>query len=101
MKKRFFHSFQKRLASAFLLVSLVPLLLCSGLMLQMFRLRMTGSAESAALEHLDVVISSLDEMAEVFSDCARTLKEDAVLSAALSSGDTEDLLVNNQIFKAT
>lgn len=100
MKKRS-HSFRKRLSSAFLLVSLVPLLLCSGLMLQLFRLRMTGSAENQALEHLDAAAESLDAMAKGFSACARTLRDDPILSSALFSGEAEDLLVNNQIFKAT
>lgn len=38
------HSFRRRLFVAFLAVSLVPLLLCSAMLLQIFRLRMTDAA---------------------------------------------------------
>lgn len=40
MKRLHFSSFRQRLNAAFLAVSLVPMLLCSGLLLQIFRLRM-------------------------------------------------------------
>ena len=37
MKRLHFSSFRQRLNAAFLAVSLVPMLLCSGLLLQIFR----------------------------------------------------------------
>ena len=45
MKRLHFSSFRQRLNAAFLAVSLVPMLLCSGLLLQIFRLRMTSNAQ--------------------------------------------------------
>ena len=42
MKQLRFSSFRQRLNAAFLAVSLVPVLLCSALLLQIFRLRMTA-----------------------------------------------------------
>ena len=42
------HSFRRRLFVAFLAVSLVPLLLCSAMLLQIFRLRMTDAAQAEA-----------------------------------------------------
>ena len=38
------HSFRRRLFRSFLVVSLVPLLVCSTMLLQIFRLRMTSAA---------------------------------------------------------
>ena len=48
MKLLHFSSFRQRLNAAFLAVSLVPMLLCSGLLLQIFRLRMTSNAQQTA-----------------------------------------------------
>ena len=45
MKGFFSRSFRNRLTAAFLAVSLVPLLLCSAMLLQLFRLRMTNDAQ--------------------------------------------------------
>ena len=42
MKRLHFSSFRQRLNAAFLAVSLAPLLLCSALLLQIFRFRMTA-----------------------------------------------------------
>ena len=43
MKKR--HSFRRRLFAGFLLASLLPLLLCSAMLLQIFRLRLDSQLE--------------------------------------------------------
>ena len=61
MKGFFSRSFRNRLTAAFLAVSLVPLLLCSAMLLQLFRLRMTGDAQKDAEERLDRVGVLLDE----------------------------------------
>ena len=58
MKKR--HSFRRRLFAGFLLASLLPLLLCSAMLLQIFRLRLDSQLEEESREQLDHVISSLD-----------------------------------------
>ena len=52
MKLLHFSSFRQRLNAAFLAVSLVPMLLCSGLLLQIFRLRMTSNAQQTAQHQL-------------------------------------------------
>ena len=53
MKQLRFSSFRQRLNAAFLAVSLVPLLLCSALLLQIFRLRMTADQQQNAQEFRD------------------------------------------------
>ena len=46
-------SFRRRLAAGFLAASLIPLLACSAMMLQIFRLRMASEAEREMTEYLD------------------------------------------------
>mgnify|MGYP000629911506 CR=1 FL=1 len=65
MKKR--HSFRRRLFAGFLLASLLPLLLCSAMLLQIFRLRLDSQLEEESREQLDHVISSLDGLYRAFS----------------------------------
>ena len=47
-----FRSFRQRLNAAFLLASLVPTLLCSALLLQVFRIRMGSTQTQAAQQQL-------------------------------------------------
>ena len=44
-------SFRRRLSAGFLAASLIPLLACSAMMLQIFRLRMTAEAEREMAIH--------------------------------------------------
>ena len=48
MKKR--HSFRRRLFAGFLLASLLCLLLCSAMLLQIFRLRLDSQLEEESRE---------------------------------------------------
>ena len=71
MKRLHFHSFRQRLNAAFLAVSLAPLLLCSALLLQIFRFRMTADQQQNAQQLL--------------SAChALNTMQDGILSAAES-----------------
>ena len=49
MRRLLSASFRNRLFAAFLAASLIPLLLCSALLLQIFRLRMEDRAQGEAL----------------------------------------------------
>ena len=49
MKRLHFSSFRQRLNAAFLAVSLVPMLLCSGLLLQIFRVERPADGPTAAV----------------------------------------------------
>ena len=62
MKKS--RSFRRQLFSGFLLVSLIPLLICSAMLLQIFRLRMTGDAETQAAQALETSLLALDSLDE-------------------------------------
>ena len=62
MKRLHFSSFRQRLNAAFLAVSLVPMLLCSGLLLQIFRLRMMSNAQQTAQQQLSASCEALDTL---------------------------------------
>lgn len=94
-------SFRGRLFGAFLAASLVPLLICSALLLQIFRLRMTDSAETEAQGHLDGALHALDEGYSGLSRAAGTLWRDALVARALTGGPVEDTQVYARLFSAT
>ena len=87
MKKR--HSFRRRLFAGFLLASLLPLLLCSAMLLQIFRLRLDSQLEEESREQLDHVISSLDGLYRGFQQTALALQASPYVAPALSRGQRD------------
>ena len=61
MRQLLSSSFRNRLFAALLAASLIPLLLCSALMLQTFRLRMEDRAQEEADGYLDNVVQTLEQ----------------------------------------
>ena len=47
--------FRRRLFAAFLIVSLIPLLICSAMLLQIFRLRLVREAQREMEEQLEII----------------------------------------------
>ena len=101
MKQNHFSSFRQRLNAAFLAVSLVPLLLCSALLLQIFRLRMTSSAQQTAQQQLASACQALDTLYEGFAQTADSLQRKTLVTRALFDADAEDAAVYSQLFAAT
>ena len=97
MKGFFSRSFRNRLTAAFLAVSLVPLLLCSAMLLQLFRLRMTNDAQKDAEERLDRVGVLLDETCRQILETADALQQDQVLLSALEKGGAEETVVYSRL----
>ena len=89
MKKLHFSSFRQRLNAAFLAVSLAPLLLCAGLLLQIFRFRMTADQQQNAQQQLTAACHALGTVQDGILAAAEELQEDATVLRALS-GSTED-----------
>lgn len=100
MKDFLSRSFRNRLFVAFLVASLVPLLICSTLLLQIFRLRLTNNAEAEAREHLEIVSQAMDTLYNSFAHAA-ALAENPLLTAALEGDGAEDTQVYNVLFDAT
>ncbi len=101
MKKRPALSFKGRLFAAFLLASLVPLLICSAMLLQIFRLRMTEDDAADALEHLGSVSAELDRACAGFSTAAGAIQADETLLSRAFGGGTEDTRVYALLFEHT
>ena len=98
MKKS--RSFRRQLFSGFLLVSLIPLLICSAMLLQIFRLRMTGDAETQAAQALETSLLALDSLDEGVRGAAATLQQNFSVSRALFDDQADDTVVNNLLFHA-
>ena len=93
-------SFRRRLFAGFLAASLIPLLACSAMMLQIFRLRMAGEAEREMAEHLTAAAAALDAAIDAFSQAAARLQNGTVAARALAEEGEEDTLVNGELFSA-
>lgn len=94
-------SFRRRLFAGFLAASLIPLLACSAMLLQIFRLRLAGDAERETAEQLDLVSRTLDGAFGAFSQAAGRLQGNPIIAEALTGQAEEDTLVNNELFNAT
>lgn len=93
-------SFRRQLFGGFLLVSLIPLLICSAMLLQIFRLRMTGDAETQAQQALETGLSALDSLDAGLRGAADSLQQSYSVSRALFDDQAEDTVVNNLLFHA-
>jgi two-component system sensor histidine kinase YesM len=101
VKKLLERSFRARLFAGFLAASLIPLALCSAMLLQIFRLRMTASAEAAAQEQAQTVLAAMDELFNGLDRAAQALQGSALLSVALTNGGGQDTQVYDLLFSAT
>ena len=94
-------SFRTRLFAGFLLASLLPLLLCSAMLLQIFRLRMDAQADTESREQLDHVISVLDNLYDGFRQTSQALKASPYVAPALAQGQAESSMVYSDLYSAT
>lgn len=94
------HSFRRRLFRSFLVVSLVPLLVCSTMLLQIFRLRMTSAARQEMAGQLSAVSHTLDTAFYAFDQTAAKLRNSALVAGALAGTKGEDTLVYQEFFEA-
>ena len=96
-----FRSFRQRLNAAFLLSSLVPTLLCSALLLQIFRFRMHSTQTQAAQQQLTAAEGALDRVSQGLQDTVTTLRRSPWVIDALLGEEADDARVNNALFEAT
>ena len=101
MKQLRFRSFRRQLNAAFLAVSLIPLLLCSVLLVQIFRLRMVSDAQQNAQQQLSAALEALDSVHTGFQSIVDTLDSDRLVTQALFDEQAEDTKVYEQLFQAT
>lgn len=84
MKYFFDRSFRNRLFAAFLAASLLPLILCSGMLLQILRVRLEDTARKEAEEQLDSVSAALEQLCQQCTQTALSVQRDPILSQALT-----------------
>lgn len=101
MRRPLSRSFQVRLFAAFLVASLVPLLICSALLAQIFRLRMTSAANEEARKELEGAMTALDEGYAGLAAACSALQGDPLVLDALTGGAAEDTQVYARLFAAT
>ena len=78
-------SFRNRLFVGFLAASLIPLLLCSALLLQFFRVQLTGRERQAADSSLGDACQLLEQTRMGFMRAAEDISRDEVMLSALRS----------------
>ena len=96
-----FRSFRQRLNAAFLLTSLVPTLLCSALLLQVFRLRMNATQTQAAQQQLTAAEGALDRVSQGLQEAVTALRHSPWVIDALLGEEADDAKVNGALFQAT
>ena len=101
MKQLRFSSFRQRLNAAFLAVSLVPLLLCSALLLQIFRLRMTADQQQNAQQQLSSACHALNTMQDGILSAAESLQRDGLVTRALAGAQEDSAKVYSSLYTAT
>ena len=101
MSKFRLSSFRGRLFLAFLVVSLVPLLICSMMLLQIFRLRLTDTARSETADHLSNVLHTVDSLYDSLSGVSTALQGNPFMAKALLGDNGEHTWVYSQLFAAT
>ena len=94
------HSFRNRLLLAFLAASLIPMLICAGLLSQTFRLQMETQTRTDAEAQAENVSQSLTRLSGALETCAAALQGNEVLNRALSGMEEADTDVNNALFSA-
>ena len=99
MRRLLSSSFRNRLFAAILAASLIPLLLCSALLLQIFRLRMEDRAQEEADGYLASVVQTLGQACGSFTAAASAMERDAVLSQALLQGSPTEGEVYRQFLE--
>ena len=101
MKKNGFRSFRRQLNAAFLAVSLIPLLLCSVLLVQIFRLRIRTDTRQAAQQQLSNASDALGNIHEQLCSAVDRLEKDSLVIQALFREDAEDSKVYERLFQST
>ncbi|MGI5977662.1 MAG: histidine kinase [Candidatus Limivicinus sp.] len=78
-------SFRNQILAMVLFVTMVPLLLCGALMLQLQVARITGGQEESARTQLDSLEAAMDELGQQLEDVTKDLSESTIVRSALRS----------------
>lgn len=98
---KFIHSFRTRLFTGFLVASLVPVLVCSSMLLQIFRLRLDSQVDEESQEYLSQVTESLDGLYTGFRQTMLALRASPYVAPALAREQTKSSRVYSELYSAT
>ena len=91
-------SFQKKLMSAFLMVGVLPLLVCVLLILNVFRFSLQSSSEANAESQLKAMTAGLGERLEACGQVLETLGGNRSVGAALENRAGRDTRIYNALY---
>ena len=100
MKHQLRNSFRFRLLISFLAVSLIPLCLCSALLVQIASVHLSREIKETMTEHSHSIIATLDSLSQGFEDAGAKLQNNQILSDALTGSTREETLVYNILYEA-
>lgn len=95
------HSFWARLFAGFLVASFLPVLLCSGMLLQVFRLRLDSQVDHESQEQLSHVMESLDGLYAGLRQAALALQSSPYVAPILADSQGERGIVYSELYSAT
>ena len=94
-------SFRNRLFAAMLLCSLIPLLICTVLMVQITRLRLDSKTREDGVEQSAALLGSMDFISNALTASAARLQDTETVIHGLGSGIRNRLQMNSLLFDAT
>lgn len=100
MKQQLRYSFRFRLLVSFLAVSLIPLCLCSALLVQIASIHMNREIRSDMAERSDGMVAGLDALSQGFGEAAGQLQENPVVTQALREGRLDETQVYSALYEA-
>lgn len=100
MSQKLRNSFRFRLMVSFLSASLIPLCLCSALLVQIASVHMNRETRSDMTEHSDCLIASLDTLSLGFEAASDALQNNPVVANALKGSHLHDTQVYSALYQA-
>lgn len=95
------NSFRNRLFAALLLCSLIPLLICTALMVQITRLRLDSKTREDGAEQTAALLGSMDFISEALTASAHRLQDTETAIHGLGDRVVSRLQMNSLLFDAT
>ena len=93
-------SFQKKLMTAFLLVGVLPLLVCVLLILNVFRFSLQSSSEANADSQIRTMTAGLEERLAACGEVLEELGDQNAVARALALGTGRDTRIYNTLYNA-
>lgn len=101
MKQKPYVSFRYRLFMAFLVVSLIPLLLCTGSLVHIASVQLDANTATQSTQQLAEIVECFSQETENISLVSKSISENATILAGLTDGSTPDTAVYSELFTLT